>query len=119
MRDDRRDRVSHNLSMARTPDYDWYLREWMQLYGKLQFSLVTELGWQRGTANKVWHGKQPYKREMVNEVAAWLNIKPYELLMHPEDAMAIRRTREAAALVVAHDRPEPAPLAVVSKKKAG
>lgn len=89
--------------MARQPQHDWYLREWMTQFGKVQFALVTELGWHKGTANKVWHGDQPYKRDMVNEIAAWLNIKPYELLMHPEDAMAIRRTREAAALVVANN----------------
>jgi hypothetical protein len=105
--------------MSRTPDYDWYLQDWMNLYGKVQFSLVTELGWQRATANKVWHGQQPYKRDMVNEVAAWLQVKPYELLMHPEDAMAIRRTREAAALVVANNRPDAPALSAVAKKRTG
>ncbi len=35
--------------------------------------------------------KQQYNRDAVNELADYLNIEPYELLTHPEDAMAMRR----------------------------
>ncbi|HEV2079416.1 MAG TPA: hypothetical protein VGR19_05915, partial [Allosphingosinicella sp.] len=32
----------------------------------------------------------PYYREILNPIADALHLQPYELLMHPEDAMAIR-----------------------------
>lgn len=45
-------------------------------------------------------GKQQYTRDAVNELAAYLNIQPFELLMHPADAMALRRLRKDALEVV-------------------
>ena len=68
---------------------------------RIQSSLVAELGWSKAKANAIFHGTQPYKREVVNEVAAWLNIAPYELLMHPDEAHALRRLRQTAAAIVA------------------
>jgi hypothetical protein len=40
-------------------------------------------------------GKQRYNRDILNDVAKALNIYPFELLMHPSDAMAQRRMRAA------------------------
>ncbi|WP_295168157.1 hypothetical protein [uncultured Brevundimonas sp.] len=79
-----------------TPEPDWYLQDWMRLLGKRQADLVKELGWAKGRANKFYHGQHPYRREIVNELAQWLSIPPYELLMPPEEAMMLRRLREAA-----------------------
>ena len=79
---------------------DWYLREWLATLGKRQASLTIELGWNKNTAHLLFHSKQPYRREDVNEISAWLQIRPYELLMPPEEAMAIRRLRESAARIV-------------------
>ncbi|HEV2365185.1 MAG TPA: hypothetical protein VGS12_13420 [Caulobacteraceae bacterium] len=94
--------------MVRSPTPDWFLQEWLSALGKRQASLTNELGWNKSKANFVFHGRQPYRRELVNEISAWLQIRPYELLMHPDEAMAIRRLREHAARIVA-DQPINAP----------
>jgi hypothetical protein len=100
------DPFSHPMEMATTGDGGgWYLREWFATAGLKQFDLVTKLDYQRGTAHKLWHGLQPYRRDHVEEIAALLNIRPFELLMHPDDAMATRRLRSVIAEVV---RSEPA-----------
>jgi hypothetical protein len=83
---------------------DWYLQEWMIHFGKKQSSLVNELGWLKGRANKFWHKQHSYRRELVNQLAAWLGIEPFELLMPPHEALALRRLRATAAEIVA-DRP--------------
>jgi hypothetical protein len=85
---------------------DWFLREWAQHRGKRQAALVGELGFTKNPAHKIWHGKQPYRRELVNTLAAWLEIEPYELLMLPEEALALRRLRETAAQIVANSNPK-------------
>jgi len=87
-------------------DDDWHLRDWLAHFGKKQSSLVNELGWDKSRANFVWHSKQSYRREVVNQVAEWLGIKPYELLMTPREALALRNLRQTAALIVAED-PQP------------
>jgi transcriptional regulator with XRE-family HTH domain len=84
-------------------DEDWHLREWMAHLGKRQASLVNELGWTKNRANIVWHGRQPYKRSLVNEISRWLGIRPYELLMAPREAEALRRLRQSAAVIAAEE----------------
>lgn len=73
----------------------------MAHFKKRQASLSNELGWSKGRANLFWHSTQPYRRDVVNQVAAWLGIAPHELLMPPVEALAIRRLRETAAQIVA------------------
>lgn len=72
---------------------------------KRQAALVNELGWNKSKANLVWHGKQQYTRATVNEVAAWLDIQPYELLMLPSDALQLRQFRQAALAIAAGQQP--------------
>ena len=80
---------------------DWHLQEWMRHFGKRQASLTNELGWTKGRANYIWHSQSPYNRDLVGEISAWLGIKPFELLMSPAEALALRRLRETAAIIVA------------------
>ena len=68
----------------------------MRHFNKRQAALVSELGWSKNRASIVWHGAQPYRRDIVNELAAWLGIEPFELLMSPNEAMMLRRLRETA-----------------------
>jgi transcriptional regulator with XRE-family HTH domain len=77
----------------------------MAHFKKRQATLSNELGWTKGRANLVWHGRQPYRREVVNQLAEWLGIEPYELLMPPQEALAMRRLRDAARTIVAEDAP--------------
>lgn len=87
--------------MTEHPDLDWHLQEWMTHFEKRQAALTNELGWTKHKANKVWHGRQAYRRDEVNQIATWLGIRPPELLMAPTEALALRRLRETAALIVA------------------
>jgi hypothetical protein len=99
---------------------DWHLQAWLQHFGKIQSSLVNELGWDKSKANFVYHGKQQYKREIVNAVADWLGIKPYELLMPPEQALAIRRLRQSAEEILStSDRFLPPEGQVPARRKTG
>lgn len=72
------------------PKHDWYLREWLAATGKKQADVVGDLEWNKARVSLMVNGKQPYTRDAVNELAAYLNIRPFELLMHPSDAMALR-----------------------------
>jgi hypothetical protein len=84
---------------------DWHLQEWLGHVGKRQSSLSNELGWNKQKANYVWHGRTAYRRDLVNEIAAWLAIEPYELLMRPRDALALRRLRETATQIANEQSP--------------
>lgn len=87
--------------MADANEPDWYLQEWAAELGKKQADLVSDLGWLKNAAHRIWHGKQPYRRDILNQVARWLNIEPFELLMPPKEALSLRRLRESAAAIVA------------------
>lgn len=82
------------------PTHDWYLAEWMGSLLKKQADLVRDLDWNKAKASLMVNGKQQYTRDEVNELATYLNIQPFELLMHPDDAMAYRRLRLAAEAMV-------------------
>lgn len=81
---------------------DWHLQEWMAYAKKRQAHLVSDLGWSRRRASEVFNGDQPYKRETVNELSDWLQIEPFELLLPPEEAIALRQLR-SSALRIAQD----------------
>lgn len=117
MEDDAKVNVSENGDMAKATKkqakYDWYLHDWMRQAGKRQVDLIKELDWPKATANKIWNG-QRYNRDLINELADWLHVQPYELLLPVAEAMAIRNMfHNAREIAAAH----PAPLAVEETKK--
>ncbi|HKT85612.1 MAG TPA: helix-turn-helix transcriptional regulator [Novosphingobium sp.] len=81
--------------------HDWYLRQWVETLHTSQAELERRTGWDKRKASHLMNGKQPYKRDTVNEAATALNIEPFELLMHPQDAFALRRLRENAIRIAA------------------
>lgn len=81
----------------------WYLAEWAEHFGKRQADAQRELGWNKSTASFLWNNKQRYSQNLVEEAADWLGIEPYELLMKPEDAMALRRIRSSARQIAAEE----------------
>lgn len=83
-----------------TPAHDWYLKEWLAYFGKKQADVVRDLDWNKAKVSLTAKGTQQYTRDDVNEIAAYLSLHPYELLMHPDDAMMLRRLREDALRVV-------------------
>lgn len=89
---------------------NWYLREWMDLTEAFrgrggQTRMMAETGWSKATMSQLYNNKQDYSPAIINAAAKALNVEPFELLMRPERAMAMRRQREAA-LVLAHDADE-------------
>ncbi len=96
--------VQQHGTMTDETQKDWFLREWLRHSGKKQSSLVNELGWLKGRANNVWHSRQKYTRDDVNEISAWLGISPFELLLRPEEAIALRRLRATAEEIAANFR---------------
>lgn len=91
--------------MAPPATHDWYLREWFATMGLKQRDLVTKLDYQTQTAFNLWHSIQPYRRDHVEAISALLNIQPFELLMPPAEAMALRRLRATIAEVAKAEAP--------------
>jgi transcriptional regulator with XRE-family HTH domain len=88
-------RVSYNLIVL-----DWYLKEWLKATNTTQAELVRRTDYPKAKVSDLVTGKQRYNRDILNDVAAALNVHPFELLMHPSDAMAQRRIRKLAEEMV-------------------
>lgn len=56
-------------------------------------------GWSKATMNQLYNGKQNFNAEILETAAIALHVEPFELLMPPERALALRSFRESAALV--------------------
>ena len=88
---------------------NWFLKEWMDsagLSGRGAQARMMELtGWSKATMSQLYNGDQDYSPKVVNEAAAALKCNPYELLMHPDMAFALRRQREDALRIVADTAP--------------
>lgn len=80
---------------------NWYLKEWMDTLGVNQAEMIRRTDWSKATASQLYNNKQDYNPKLVNEAAAALNVQPFELLMRPDEAMALRRQRAAALTIVA------------------
>ena len=78
------------------PHHDWYLKEWMKTLGKRQKDFVKDLDWNPAKISLMVRCEQKYNRDDINEVADYLNLEPFELLMDPERAMALRQLRKTA-----------------------
>lgn len=85
---------------------NWYLREWMDMLGMKQAEMIKLTDWSKASMSQLYNGKQDYSPKIVDAAAKALNVEPFELLMKPERAMALRRQREAA-IFLAHDSENP------------
>ena len=101
---------------------DWYLAEWLQSLQVSQADLVRLTDYPKAKVSDLVTGKQRYNRDILNDIAAALNLYPYELLMHPHDAMAQRQMKQAVEQFVriprggtAGDHPQEKP----ERRKAG
>lgn len=86
------------------PRHDWYLGDWLRTLGKRQADVARDLDWNKARVSLMIRGEQQYTRDAVNELSEYLNLRPYELLMHPADAMAIRRIHDEAIRAVAESQ---------------
>lgn len=83
---------------------DWYLVEWMGSLDVSQAKLGRLTGWSKATCNDIYSGKTGYYRRILNQAAAALNVAPFELLLPPDEAMALRRLRDSAIRIAADTR---------------
>lgn len=112
-------RLPHYANMARrgipNGQVNWYLREWMVacgLEGRGAQSRMSELtGWSKATMSQLYNGTQDYSPKIIAEAAKALKVADFELLMHPDRAMALRQLQASAERIVtiAHDAGEAAP----------
>lgn len=107
-RDDFRREISHNWNMAarrgKPTGINWYLKEWVDFTWPIgrgaQAAMMKATGWSRATMSQLYNNEQDYSPRRVNEAAIALNAEPWELLMPPERAMALRRIRASAEEIV-------------------
>jgi transcriptional regulator with XRE-family HTH domain len=84
--------------------HDWYLTHWLRATDMTQARLALRTGWDKRKTSFLVKGRQEYRRQDVNDAAAALNIEPFELLMHPDDAMSLRRLRETGLRIASEKR---------------
>jgi transcriptional regulator with XRE-family HTH domain len=94
---------SWGMDVARQP---WHLKAWLKELGKKQSDLERDLGMNKAKASLLARNIQPYDQDDISAVAEYLGVKPYELLMHPQEALALRQFRASAAQI-ADFTPEP------------
>jgi hypothetical protein len=90
--------------MAKTFGPDWFLVQWMRTLRVNQAELIRRLDWPKSKMSMLFNGKRNYNREMVNAVSYALHIEPFELLLDPDRAMAIRRLHDDAIRIAADRR---------------
>lgn len=91
--------------MARNLDFDWHLADWMRSTHASQADLCRATGFPKAKMSELVNGKSRYNRDVVNALSRALHIQPYELLMHPDEANAIRRLRDSAITIAAENLP--------------
>jgi transcriptional regulator with XRE-family HTH domain len=74
---------------------DWYLADWLKTLQVSQADLVRLTDYPKAKVSDLVTGKQRYNRDILNDIAKALNIHPYELLRHPDEAMADRQMIQA------------------------
>lgn len=100
-------------------EINWFLREWMDALKVKQADMIRLTGWSKATMSQLYNNKQDYSPKIVNTAAEVLGVERFELLMPPARAMAYRRQREAAVVLVHDaDAAESASPETPAKKKA-
>lgn len=84
-------------------NHTWYLQEWAARAGVNQATLAKALNWSKAKGSDVWNG-QRYTQELIDEVAPVLHVRPFELLLHPDEAQAIRDMRDDAIRIAARNQ---------------
>lgn len=75
--------------------HDWFLKEWLAAVGESVARLEGETGWTHRIASQLVNRKIRWNRDHLDLAAKALRVAPFELLMHPDDAMNIRKLKAA------------------------
>lgn len=98
------------------------MREWLDTLGCTVTQLRDRTDWTHRIASQLVNRKLRWNRDHLSQAATALHLDPWELLMHPSDAMEIRQLR-AQVLRAAEKRrdyvAEPAGVAPEWKSRAG
>lgn len=85
----------YKRNMGSAPQHDWYLKEWLASLDTSVTWLERETGWTHRIASQLVNCRTRWNRDHLMLAARTLRISPFELLLHPDDAMQIRRLRSA------------------------
>lgn len=96
---------SQNANMARRgtikPGVPWYLNEWMSfLKITRQVDLMKRTGWSKATASQLVNGEQTFSPSILKTASEAFGIEPFELLLPPDRALAMRQFYKGAIKVV-------------------
>lgn len=80
--------------------HTWYPKEWMRHAGKKQADLGRDLSWPKAKVSAVLNG-QPYRQELIDDLAPYFGVQPFELLMPPSVALAYRALASSASRIAA------------------
>lgn len=83
------------------PRHAWHLEAWLRFARKKQADLVRDLEMNKAKVSLLVNQKQPYDQDDISTISSYLGIEPYELLMHPNEAAALRRLRASAEQIAA------------------
>lgn len=91
--------------MARTtqkkPDeleHHWYFAEWLADRSLKQADVIKALDWSKGKTSPLFNDEQIYNQQHVDEVATYLGIEPWALLMPPDLARYVMQTFKHAGI---------------------
>lgn len=73
------------------PIRNFYLTEWLSYFEKSQADLSRDMDWNKAKVSLLCSGKQEFSRDDLFALADALKLEPYELLLHPDKAMSLRR----------------------------
>lgn len=104
--------AAHNANMARRGipkgQINWYFPEWMTYFGiTKQTDIMERTGWSKATVSQIMNGKQDYSPKLINDACQAFHLAPHELLLRPENAMALRALRTDALRVIANSEAVP------------
>ncbi len=91
------------------PRHDWYLKAWLKALGRTQQWLADQLDVQKSMISRKANGVTGYDRDDINMISAALNLRPFELLLPPEEANELKqlqsRINDAIRLVAEQHTP--------------
>lgn len=78
----------------------WFMREWMDARGITQAEMIELTGWSKASMSQIYNKQQDLNPRLLKEGAEALGLEPFELLMAPDRASALREQLDAAERVV-------------------
>lgn len=98
-------RYKREVSKTRPTRYtNWFLADWLRALKVSQARLGALLDLNKTTVSHLVNSQVDYTPEYVRDIARVLEIAPYELFLHPDDAAALKRMMEDAAKAGELDR---------------